>query len=315
MLEYLPTFKWKNAQPWLCEILNLVLLGGVYCCMNPKILVVGAIIALMAVAGLLIVKQGRLANRLPATPMLIEPENKESIPDLPLAEAENELLESTEPEPPLVETPPEPAEPLPSIVEPPAELPSSDKIVQKAVADLSATLAKWFMPEEQVRKWVLLVENVATGTIPVKNRPLSFKMSKFVVNEKPGEMRMSESNFARLNPILDTVVDLDPDLLVHYYKSWQPLFEDAYSELGQPATFHERLLQAIDQVLAIDPFAAPNAKLEQPKVFYTFANPELEKATDLEKFFWRMGPENAARVQLFLQLIQARLIAPERVPQ
>ena len=76
------------------------------------------------------------------------------------------------------------------------------------------------------------------------------------------------------------------------YVQLYPLFQAAYQELGYPnGYFNDRLIQAIDDMLAAPDVAAP--KLAQPKVLYEFADPALENLSAGQKILVRMGPENA----------------------
>ena len=60
--------------------------------------------------------------------------------------------------------------PAPVIAVPP-QLDGSDAFVLQAVTELSPQVASWLIPQEQLRKWVTLVNLVAEGKFPVKERP------------------------------------------------------------------------------------------------------------------------------------------------
>jgi hypothetical protein len=57
--------------------------------------------------------------------------------------------------------------------------------------------------------------------------------------------------------------------------------------------------------------AAPDvdvaAKLVRPKVFYVYADPDLEASSAGQKILMRMGSENAAKVKTRLRAIRAEL--------
>ena len=195
---------------------------------------------------------------------------------------------------------------LPQLVSPPTDLGQSDEQTRAALTDLSTqteittSILQWLTPKEQIRKWVLLVDNVAMGKVPVKNRPLEFAIPPFAVNGGENQPSMSEKNFSRLDPLVDAFVSLEPDLLARYYQAWDPILQEAYNELGQPGSFRSRLLGAIDRVLAVTPLEEPAIALSRPSVFFRYADPEQEAASDLEKLLWRMGPKSTVRIQSHL---------------
>src|SRR5690606_21528611 len=169
----------------------------------------------------------------------------------------------------------EPAPPAPQVaVPPPPTLEQSDEVVRSAAADLAVKLAAWMKPEEQVRKWVLLVDMAADGKVPARNRPLSYPMSGFKAEpgEEAGQFRFDEANFGRAGDLVQVLVSIPPQKAAEYYRAWLPLMEQAYADLGKPDNFDTRLRAAIERVLAVNPLeSAP--ELARPNVFYTYADP------------------------------------------
>jgi hypothetical protein len=93
-----------------------------------------------------------------------------------------------------------------------------------------------------------------------------------------------------------------------------PLFQRAYEELGYPGKyFNDRLMEALDDLLAAPELDGPLA-LEQPKVLYQFADPDLESRSAGQKILLRMGKANALRVKAKLLEIRRALIAASRSP-
>lgn len=184
----------------------------------------------------------------------------------------------------------------PTVVEPPETLANSDSFVQKALQDLSPNLAQWLVPEEQVRKWVLTIDKLAEGKLPKRYRPLDFPMKPFKAKNYGDLSVMSDDNFARLEPLIKVVLTLDPNTLATYYQTWKPLLEQAYREQGEPGTFEDKLIRAIDRFLAVSPLEEKGV-LIQPHVFYVYQNETLEQASDIEKLSWRMGKENTLALQ------------------
>lgn len=209
--------------------------------------------------------------------------------------------------PPATAPEPMPAAPVKTLVATPTTLNGSDTTTREAVRDLSDTVLQWLTPDEQLRKWVLLVDNIAMGKVPLKSRPLQLDVAPFKVSGTDSAPTLAPQNFARTTPLVDAFVAVDPALLVRYYRAWGPLLDEAYAELGQSGPFHNRLLEAIDRVLAVTPLQTDTIALKQPAVFYTYADPEREQASDLEKMLWRMGPRNTVRLQSHLREIKLAL--------
>jgi len=98
--------------------------------------------------------------------------------------------------------------------------------------------------------------------------------------------------------------------LVWIYVQAYPLFQQAYEELGLGGQyFNDRLVEAIDDMIEAPEARAP-VRLTQPKVFYQFADPDLESRSAGQKILLRMGPENAQRVKAKLREIRQTLAQP-----
>lgn len=189
--------------------------------------------------------------------------------------------------------------PLPALTD-------SDAGVREAVAALAQKLAAWLTPTEQIRKWVITIDLAADGELIEKNRPLGYPMSAFKVTGSDTELRADATNAGRTTELVDTLTAIPPARAAAVYKSWQPLFEEAYKELGKPGNFDARLKLAIERVLAVKPLSG-TPTLVRPKVFYRYADPKLEGASDIEKLLWRMGPDNSAKLQGWLEQVRDAL--------
>lgn len=208
------------------------------------------------------------------------------------------------PRPTPPSAPTEPAgTPLPPV---PASLDNSDPAVLEAVGSFAPALTAWLTPDQQIRKWVLAIDNLATGEVPAQHRPLAYDIGKFQVEQQAGRLVMSEKNYHRAQSLIDTIVAIPPEQLARYYHHWLPTLDKAYAELGRDNNFDSRLRAAIDHVLAVEPLQQ-SPELEQPSVFYIYAEEELEEADDLTKLMWRLGPENTRRIQDYLRNLKKTL--------
>lgn len=184
-------------------------------------------------------------------------------------------------------------------------LQDSDAALREAAERLlpEAPITEWLAPEQQLRRWTALVEQVADGQIPAKHRPLNLAIAPFTVD---ADKRASPANYTRATVLVDSFTAIPPERAARYYRAWQDLFEKAYSDLGKAGSFDARLEQAIEQIINAEP-PPTDAKLIQPSVFYRYADPELEQQSALTKALWRLGPENQAKVQAWVKALAEAL--------
>ena len=222
------------------------------------------------------------------------------------------------PEPEVVEpTPIEEPVALPTyppapVIEPkPDNLNNSDETARTAASSLALRLGDWLIPNEQIRKWVLFIDTAAEGELMAKHRPWDIATGSFKTYGPEGDEKLSNRNFERYEPVISVIDTISAEKLAYYLKVWNPLFQDAYQELGKPGSFNGRLLAAIDQILIAQPLDKM-PELSRPSVMYTFSDVRLESAPGLHKLLWRMGPDNAARIQLFAQALRDEIIADKQ---
>lgn len=193
-----------------------------------------------------------------------------------------------------------------TLVQPPSGLDDSDGRAQAAAADLSPKIAVLMSPREQVRKWVLMTDLMAAGQLPNKRRPLDYPVGSFEIEKQGDRVVMSDANYQRVQPLIDRVVSMEPERVAVYYDTWQPLLESAYGEQGKPGSFHQRVTETIDRILDVEPLTG-QPELVRPNVMYKYKDPELEKAPELNKWLWRMGPDNMEKLQAFLRELRPLL--------
>jgi hypothetical protein len=198
----------------------------------------------------------------------------------------------------------EPAIPLPS-------LENSDAMMRETVSGLVGREAFEAMvyPTELVRRIVATVDNLPRETAPRRVMPLEPVPGVFGVSASGDEATLAPGNAARYAPYVRVFATLDARALARGYSGSYPLFQRAYAQLGFPdRRFHDRLLEAIDDLLEA-PEIAGAVKLVRPKVFYKFADPELEGLSAGQKIMIRMGAANAAIVKAKLREIRRELAA------
>jgi hypothetical protein len=102
---------------------------------------------------------------------------------------------------------------------------------------------------------------------------------------------------------------MDTARLIEAYRLHQPLFDEAFAELGYgDVAFDDRLMETIDGLLATPEVSDP-IRLIKPEAYFLFADPQLESLSAGQKILVRMGSDNASRVKAKLREIRAALTA------
>lgn len=220
---------------------------------------------------------------------------------------------AVEPAPGVAER--EPAEEPPDL--PPLD--RSDQVVRRLAAALSAhpALASWLATDDLVRRFVVVVDNVAVGLLPRKEVPFLAPAEGFrAAPGQAGPPRVHPASFDRYDPMAAVVASLDPEGTLELYRRLRPLVDEAArGHLGYGADrFDATLRRAIVHLLETPVPAGPPA-LERRATSYHYADPRLEDLTDAQKQLLRMGPENQRRVQATLRRLARGLGVPDaRIP-
>jgi hypothetical protein len=191
------------------------------------------------------------------------------------------------------------AEPLPT-------LDNSDSAMRDALARLLGK--KWFTDfvhaDQIVRRLVVTVDNLPREAVPARMMPVERVPGRLAIAGSGDEITLDPSNSARYAPYVRAVEALDAHALAAIYLRFYPLFQRAYEEIGYPkGYFNDRLVEAIDDMREAPDLKGP-VKLVQPKVFYHFADPQLEARSAGQKLLMRLGSENAAKVKAKLREIR-----------
>jgi hypothetical protein len=188
----------------------------------------------------------------------------------------------------------------------------SDATMQNTLADLfgSATLGKIFYEDAIVHRFVTTVDNLPRKTLPLRYLPVKPPGGAFAATGADETLAIGAENAARYAPYVRIADAVDAKTLVGIYVHFYPLLQQDYRALGYPnGYFNDRLVQAIDDLLAAPDVTAPPA-LVQPKVMYLYSDPELESRSAGQKIMMRMGSGNAARIKAKLGEIRAELTGP-----
>lgn len=190
----------------------------------------------------------------------------------------------------------------------------SDPVIRDLLATLTdhPSLVAVLAPDQLVRRFVASVDNIADGVSPRPHLGFLQPRTGFHTDVDGGELVTSEESYDRYDRWADLLASIDAEKAARLYRRLEPLFQEAYVELGYPrADFRATLLRAIDRVLA-----APSVPPEEPLIAsvstYSYRDPALESMGEVEKHLARMGPENARRVQVKLAEIRAAIAAGAR---
>ncbi|HSQ05058.1 MAG TPA: DUF3014 domain-containing protein, partial [Burkholderiales bacterium] len=165
-----------------------------------------------------------------------------------------------------------------------------------------------FRLKDLIRRIVATIDNLPRKKVAVRLLPVKQAAGKFLASGSEDDLAIRPENAARYAVYVRLADAIDPGKLVALYVRFYPLFQQAYQDLGYPGGyFNDRLIVVIDDLLAAPEVQAP-VKLVRPKVFYEFADPDLESRSAGEKILMRIGNENASRIKGKLREIRAELV-------
>lgn len=254
------------------------------------LLIVALVVVLAAVGYYVYSEQMRAAR--PAQPVLTQP---------------GPLVAPAEPQYPV---PPLVAEATPALPPLPA-LPASDADLLTALAALfnDDSLLAMLVREHLIERFVASVDNLPNRRITANILPLRPLAGKLLVLEAEGKTILSAQNSARYRGPVNALTTLDQAAVVHLYRRWYPLFQQAYRELGYPdGYFNDRLIVVIDHLLAAP---EPDSAIELLPVNgrFQFANPAFESASVGHKLMLRLGADSATRLKAWLGGLKTLLVA------
>lgn len=227
--------------------------------------------------------------------------------------SEAQLTEQTAPPdttsiPPVSEAPEpdlEPLTPETGMPEAEAELPeldNSDLPTLEALAELSPEKqwSAWLTTDEVIRKFVTTIDSLSQEKIARKYISIPKPAKPFTTQAKAdGKEYIDPASYERYNQYADTFNSLDNEQLITLYRRFTPLLEQAFAELGNGdhQSFDDRVISAIDNLLAAPVIREPIALKPRTSVLYKYADPKLEALPSSQKQLIRMGPRNTLIIQ------------------
>jgi hypothetical protein len=167
---------------------------------------------------------------------------------------------------------------------------------------------QFLVPQNIVRHIVVTVDNLPRHKVAVELRPVKPTSGQAVTTAQGEVTVLSEANFASYAPLTRVVQGTDVRALAVVYERLYPLFQQAYEDLGYPGKyFNDRLVAVIDHLLQTPEVPAPIAVV-QPKVFWEYADANLESRSAGQKLLIRMGPQNARIIKAKLRDFRAEIV-------
>jgi hypothetical protein len=223
----------------------------------------------------------------------------------PVVDAPPPVVQPAPVQPPPAVTAPQPARtvPLPPLDE-------SDADVVGGLTELfgQQAVVQHVVTERLVRNIVVTIDNIPRQQMALNQRPVQPTPGDFVTSGEENAVVIAPENYARYEPFVALISNVDAKTLVSFYRGLEPLFQQAYEELGHPdASFTTRLNEVIEHLLQT-PTPRGQIALVQPSVLYKYADDRLEKLSAGQKLMIRMGVDNATVVKRKLREIQAELL-------
>lgn len=202
------------------------------------------------------------------------------------------------------------AEVLPGEV---VELPSlndSDAFVVEGLRALQngAALIRVLADEQLIRGIVVFVDNISRGEFPQTGLPYKRIGQEMPVrNIDENLFVMEASAHDRFDQIIDTFVSVDANQAMILYRTLQPLFQQAYAEIGsRNVNFDDTLRSAINAVLRSPNVEGPY-QLVKPSVMFLYADANLENMEEMQKQLIRIGPANTEKLKAKLRQFSEQL--------
>lgn len=193
--------------------------------------------------------------------------------------------------------------------------PHADAAAAAAIMQVfGSAVGEWLVTDQFARRLVATVDNLGRPASVEKIRPLRppaepFAVERETIDAVAGTERiaMADANHARYDSLVAMVAGSDAAMAAETYRRLYPQLQAAYEELGYPGRyFNDRLVAVIDHLLATPERDGP-LLLEQPKVLYRFADPELESRSPGQKLLLRIGVEHARVVKQKLRQFRAHI--------
>ena len=170
------------------------------------------------------------------------------------------------------------------------------------------------------RRFVATVDNLARPEAPSAAWPVHPAPGRFTAARQGDAETIAEDNAQRYAPFVAFATSIDVPEAVALYRRLDPLLQQAYRELGFGSrSFHQRVLQVIDVLLATPEPATPPrvtvvdvkgpaAASTRPWTRYEYVDPSLQRLAAGQKILLRVGPAHRAALKAKLRELRQELL-------
>ena len=187
-------------------------------------------------------------------------------------------------------------------------LDDSDALVRQRIGLLSSNrlVSAWLATTGLVRNFTVVVDNISQGTNPSRHLRVLRPAGQFRVTTRGAAVVIDPRNYDRFAPIADAAASVDADGAGRLYRSFKPLLQMAYDELGNQESIDRAMARAIDGLLQV-PASDTDIRVEPAGegVGYEYVDTRLEALSGAQKQLLRMGPRNVRVIQQQLRAFRA----------
>jgi hypothetical protein len=187
-------------------------------------------------------------------------------------------------------------------------LDDSDALVRQRIGVLSSNrlVAAWLGTKGLVRNFVAVVDNISHGMNPSRHLRVLRPAGQFRVMTRGANVVIDPRNYDRFTPIADAAASIDAAPAGRLYRSFKPLLQMAYDELGNQESIDRAVERAIEGLLQV-PIVESDVRVEQAGegIGYDYADARLEALNGAQKQLLRMGGRNVRVIQQQLRAFAA----------
>jgi DUF3014 family protein len=187
-------------------------------------------------------------------------------------------------------------------------LDDSDALVRQRIGLLSSNrlVSAWLATNGLVRNFTVVVENISQGVNPSRHLRVLRPAGQFRVMTRGANVVIDARTYDRFTPIADAAASIDADRAGRLYRSFKPLLQMAYDELGNQESIDRAVQRAIDGLLQV-PAVDGDVRVEPAGegVGYEYVDARLEGLNGAQKQLLRMGPRNVRVIQQQLRAFRA----------
>lgn len=190
---------------------------------------------------------------------------------------------------------------------------SDPAVVEALTENLGENLVeRWLVADRVVERAVVLVNSLDGSAIPLRLRPLRPTDEEPIIDEIGDEqLDWSQANAERYTPQVDALMAIEPATAAELYQRHYPLFQEAWSALGENEPyFNDRLVEVLDRLVDTPEVELPVA-VEPWEGHYRFADESLEELSWGQKALIRTGLDNARRIREWLREFREAVTASE----